>query len=471
MAENNRGKLSNTTLIGYSVAGMADAGLYNFVFMYFLFFLTNIAGVKPAFAGTIVLVATLCDIFITPIVSQLSDNSRSKFGRRRIFILAAAIPLFIILLLMFSVFDMSGSVKNLYYMAITITFWICFGVFVVPYYALAPELTDDQEERTKLRIPFLVFNSLGNLLGMSAPMAIIAFFLSKGFSDSKAWFTLVLILGAVFATSLVITFFTTKGKELPIEKLPQNTEKTNVFKVYGRVIALKPSKWLIAISALYTIAYGIILSDMVYVVFYHLRGTEDNISVASLAMVLALIILGPVICSIAMKYERNRVLAFCMFFSAVLMIIFRFIGIDSFTLLIVYLLIFVVANAAYWGLVQAMFYDLAEVYEYKYNKRQEGAVVGVNIITLKVFTAVSVQIMGVLLQIGGYNAEAETQTASAKEMIMNAFTIIPAALLIITGLFALLHPITRNKYSQLIDVLDAKRKGEEHSTEGLEKIL
>ena len=139
-----RRRLKTGTAIGYSIAGIADAGLYNFVFMFFLYFLTNVAGVRPAFAGTIVLVATLCDIFITPIVSQISDNSRSRFGRRRIFILVAAVPMFVAALLMFSVFDMSDAAKNIYYIVITIIFWITFGVFVVPYYALAAELTDVQ---------------------------------------------------------------------------------------------------------------------------------------------------------------------------------------------------------------------------------------------------------------------------------------------------------------------------------------
>lgn len=466
-----RRRLKTGTAIGYSIAGIADAGLYNFVFMFFLYFLTNVAGVRPAFAGTIVLVATLCDIFITPIVSQISDNSRSRFGRRRIFILVAAVPMFVAALLMFSVFDMSDAAKNIYYIVITIIFWITFGVFVVPYYALAAELTDVQEDRTKLRIPFLIFNSMGNLLGMSAPMTIVAFFVTKGFSDAKAWLLLVLIIGGVSSLSLIITYFTTKGNEIPVETLPSKAENDNLLVVYGRLLKLKPTRYLIPITAIYMVVYGLVISSLTYFVIYNLGMNESDVSIASLLLVLALIVYSPIVCSLAVKFERNKVLAFSMFFAVAAIFIFRLIGITSIPVICVYMVLFAVANAGYWGLVQAMFYDLAEIYEYKYGKRVEGAAVGLNIVVLKVFTALAAQILGILLEMGHYDANLEIQPESATNMIYNTFTVIPAILLILTGIFALLNPVNKKTYPLLLKALDAKRRGEEHSTEGLEKVL
>ncbi len=466
-----RRRLTTGTAVGYSIAGIADAGLYNFVFMFFLYFLTNVAGVQPAFAGTIVLVSTLCDIFITPIVSQISDNSRSRFGRRRIFILVAAVPMFIAALLMFSVFDMSEAAKNIYYIVVTIVFWITFGLFVVPYYALAPELTDVQEERTKLRIPFLIFNSLGNLLGMSAPMTIVGFFITKGYSDAGAWLLLVVIIGGVSSLSLIITYFTTKGNEIPVEVLPSKKENDNILVVYGRLLKLKPTKYLMLITAIYMVVYGMVISSLTYFVIYNLGRSESDVSIASLLLVLALIVLSPVVCSLAVKFERNKVLAFSMFFAAVSSFLFRLAGIDSIPVICVYLVLFGVANAGYWGLVQAMFYDLAEIYEYKYGKRVEGAAVGLNIVVLKVFTALAAQILGIFLELGNYDAGLEIQPQSALNMIYNTFTVIPAALLILAGIFALLNPVNKKNYPLLLKALDSKRKGEEHSTEGLEKVL
>lgn len=466
-----RRTLTTGTAIGYSVAGIADAGLYNFVFMYFLFFLTNVAHIKPAFAGTIILVATLCDIIITPFVSQLSDNRRAGTGRRRVFILAAAIPIFIAVILMFSVFDMGEAFKNVYYMAVTIVFWITFGVFVVPYYALAPELTDVQEERTKLRIPFLVFNGMGNLLGMAAPMAIIGYFMTKGFSDSKAWLIFIIVLAGISSASLLITYFSTKGKEIPIEALPVREDSENVFIVYSRILRLKPTKYLISITAIYMIVYCMVISSLTYFVIYNLRKSESDISVVTLLMVVTLMFLAPVICSIAVKFERNKVLAYILIAVAAIMVLFRFAGITSVSLVVMYLIIFGAANAAYWGLVQAMFYDLAEVYEYKYGKRVEGAVVGLNIIGIKVFSAVAVQILGLLLQLGNYDASLVIQTDTALSMIYRTFTVIPACLLLAAGILSMLNPVNKVTYELLIDALDSKRRNEEHSLDGLKRIV
>jgi len=60
--------------------------------MYLLFFLTNIIGVNPALAGTMLLFPKLWDVILDPIVGMISDVTRSRFGRRRVYLLYGAVP-------------------------------------------------------------------------------------------------------------------------------------------------------------------------------------------------------------------------------------------------------------------------------------------------------------------------------------------------------------------------------------------
>ncbi|MDR1796657.1 MAG: MFS transporter [Clostridiales Family XIII bacterium] len=469
--EKDRLPLTTKAAVGYSAASFTDAGLYNFIFMFLLYFLTDYARIGPAFAGTIILVATLCDIIITPVVSQISDNSRAK-SRRRSFIKIAAIPIFIVFVLLFTTFDMGEGAKNAYYMILTVLFWIVFGTFVVPYYALAPELTDVQEERTKLRMPVVLFQAGGNIMGMVAPMAVMTWLVASGVSANMSWTVYAIIFGGMSAVALFVTYFTTKGREIEGDRLQRDGKPENVFLVYGRMCALKPARTMLSITAIYNLAYGFILSGMTYFILYNVvNGKESDVSIVTAVMTVILFVFTPVICSIAVKKERSFVLGACLFISAAAMLILFAIGIHTLPTLIVCMVLFEIANVAYWSIVQAMFYDLTEVYEYKYGKRMEGAACGINIVIMKVFMAISLQIFGIILEAGGYDPAAAAQTDAALKMIGICFIVIPAIMFVITGVVSLRVPITTKNYPLLLRALEAKRAGQEHSTEGLEKVL
>lgn len=78
--------------LGYSIGAFGDSVGFNIFYFFFLFFLTDIAGIPPAIAGTITLIAVAWDAITDPIIGYLSDNLKSKSGRRRPFMITSAIP-------------------------------------------------------------------------------------------------------------------------------------------------------------------------------------------------------------------------------------------------------------------------------------------------------------------------------------------------------------------------------------------
>ena len=83
-------KLSFTTKLGYGIGQGGDSAGYNLYYTYFLFFLTDVAMVSPAFAGVISLIAITWDAVTDPFVGYISDNTKSKYGRRRPFMIGSA---------------------------------------------------------------------------------------------------------------------------------------------------------------------------------------------------------------------------------------------------------------------------------------------------------------------------------------------------------------------------------------------
>ncbi len=129
-----------------------------------LFYLTVICGLSGASAGLALGVALVVDSFVDPLVGSLSDNSRSRHGRRHPYMLAAAIPIAVGFALLFSIpVGMTGAGLFAYVLAMLLVVRIGLSFFQVPYIALGAELSDDYAERSTIvgaRVLFTVVASV-----------------------------------------------------------------------------------------------------------------------------------------------------------------------------------------------------------------------------------------------------------------------------------------------------------------------
>ena len=81
------------TKLSYGVGEAASEVPNSLLSFFLLFFLTNVAGLPPAWAGSVLLVSRIWDAVSDPVVGWLSDRTRSRWGRRYPWMVAAAIPM------------------------------------------------------------------------------------------------------------------------------------------------------------------------------------------------------------------------------------------------------------------------------------------------------------------------------------------------------------------------------------------
>ena len=90
---NKTNKLSNKTIFGYAFGSLADAASYNFIVMYMLYFLTAIIGLSAGKAGIIISISTIASAVYGLCIGPMSDNTRSRYGRRRPYLVMGAVLL------------------------------------------------------------------------------------------------------------------------------------------------------------------------------------------------------------------------------------------------------------------------------------------------------------------------------------------------------------------------------------------
>jgi GPH family glycoside/pentoside/hexuronide:cation symporter len=101
--------------------------------------------------GVAALVGRFVDALADPFVGNASDRSRSRFGRRRAFMIYGIVPLVVIPALIFWPPGAPGSRANFYWLAALMSlFYVFFTIYVAPYLALIPELAAGHTERVRL---------------------------------------------------------------------------------------------------------------------------------------------------------------------------------------------------------------------------------------------------------------------------------------------------------------------------------
>lgn len=469
---NETKKLSNKTIFGYGFGAMADAASYNFYVMYALYFLTTIAGLSAGKAGLVISVATVISAIAGVALGPISDNTRGRFGRRRPYLLVGGVILFFGLMLFFKPMEFSDGGKFAYYMAMFIIINVGYAVFLIPYNALGAELTNDYDERTKLRTPATFMNCVGNIIGISLPLTAVAAFTKAGTSEGNAWNYFAMIVGAACLVAILITWGTTKGKELPEEMLEAAEEREmNPLRTFWNILRLKPFKWVIGILVLFGIGYIAFQSGLVYYVLFYAGLTEAQMSTAMFIYIFIGMGWTVVISLLATKINKKKGMALCFLASAAGMAVMYFVGVHSFGMLVLLLGIFGAGNGAYWLLIYPIIYDLAEVYEYKYGKRKEGALMSMYGCIFTLSTALGTQVLTIMLTLVGYDPQLPVQSADTVNGIANIVLGVPIVVFVLGALCSLAYPLSKKTFEKLMEQLQAKRAGEEADESELERII
>lgn len=154
-------------LIAYGLGGFVPIALFNSVGMLSGLILNVALGVSAVLVGVAQMVPRFCDAITDPIMGHLSDRTRTRWGRRRPYILIGGFLIAISFVVMWSVpreWDQTGQFW--YFLLTSLVFYTAVTVFEIPHGALGMEMTADYHERTRL---FSAKSFVGNLGAMITP--------------------------------------------------------------------------------------------------------------------------------------------------------------------------------------------------------------------------------------------------------------------------------------------------------------
>lgn len=470
--------------IAYGLNDVLGAGSMAVISGWLIFFYTTFCGLSAVQAASIFAIARILDAVASPLIGHISDNLNKtrlgrRFGRRRIFLLAA-IPL----LPSFAFMWVSGQ-HYWYYLLTFVFFELVYASVLIPYETLAAEMTDDYAKKAKFAGARILVGQISAIFAGILPNWIVNYVGGKENADT--FLVMGIIFSLAFMLVVTITYLFTWERPPTSETEDINQPKTSALTSLKSVFLNLTSTLRIRAFRLHLGMYlgGYISQDIfnaafTYFIVFALGGSvaiaSSLIANTYIAQLVAVALAIVLVIRIGPSYTYR--LAAFFYIVGILALLGLFLIFPSFPPL--YLLIGAVVLA---GLGRgALNYIPWNVYNYIADvdqivtaKRREGSFAGVMTFIRKAAQAVAVMFVGIVIEWGGFISGSETQSTDAIHTIISVMVIGPIALLLFGFFVASRFKLNKHTHELLMKEIDHLKQGattasSEHSRHVVEDL-
>lgn len=459
--------------VGAIASGVKDNGFSFFL----LIFYSQVAGLDARLVGIAMTIALMFDAICDPVVGYWSDNLRSKWGRRHPFMYACALPVAAIYYLIWAP-PVGWSQEALFWYLLTLTVSIrtLITLFETPYAALAPELTEDYDQRSALLSYRYYFgwtggNAMSVLMFVGLFPAFVTATIANGQFNRDAYALYGIIASVIIFVTIMIAAIGTHSR-IPYLKPPPPKREMNLARVYKEIAETLANRSFFAlfIAGLFGgVAAGLSSALAFYIVTYFWGFTPLQIGILTLGVFLSAVIgalMAPVVTRTIGKKRGAMIIGLVAFLGSPLPIVLRLIGVlpDEPTSFVFWFIF--VAGTIDVGLIicfqilaSSMMADLVEQAELRTGRRSEGLFVAAITFIGKVVTGLGVLVAGYILSTAGIQAGADPSQVSDDAIARLGLYYVPAITLLWMAMMAAVstYRITRHDHEENLRRLAEQR--------------
>lgn len=462
--EKQVGLLSLKEKLSYGFGDLASVLYWQTFMLYFTFFYTDVFLIPAATAATLFLVSRIFDGVNDTIMGMIADRTKTKWGKFRPYLLWFCIPFALTGVLVFTVPDFSLNGKIIWAYITFNLIMILYTIINIPYTALLGVISPNSAERTSVSSIKFIF-AFGAGIIVSATLLPMVQSLGGG-NDAAGWQRSFMVYGAAAVVFFLIAF---KGTKERVQ--PPKTQKSSVKQDLKELFSNKP--WLILLATTITFILFVAVRGSVTVHYFkYIIGTQTlnlpffgkdtydfNILTSAYNTVGQISsLLGVVAVSfLAKKFGKKR-----MFIAFFIIAIFSTAIVNFLTANELGLIFFFQITGSFTGgplsvLLWAMYADTADYAEWKNGRRSTGLVFSASTMSQKIGWAVGAYIALTLMAQVGFKPN-EAQTTDSVDGLVQLFTIIPAAIGILSIIIILIYPLHDKRVNEIETELIERRR-------------
>lgn len=350
--------------------------------------------------GFALLIGRTLDGIADPVIASLSDNNRSRLGRRKLFLVIGGLPLAISALMVFCPPDLTGtSLLNGFWLGLLMAlFYLSFTAYVNPYLALLPELGHNNVLRINLSTMIAFFGLIGMVL-ITVLFPLLAGSMQDAGIDLRTAYRYSVSIFAVI--SLILLYTATLGFDEKVHCLPARTMRMGTWQSLRHTFGVKPFRIFLGGEILLQFAMNLVTLGLIYYAVVLFQRDERFMIVLAGLTIGGALLCFPLVNVIAKKVGKKKVittgvLSLALSGLVIFLLSFNITGIYFY----ISLAMFVLAGfplAVLTILINPTIADLARADYHKTGERREAMFFGARAIPLKLTIAMAGVVFAYLL--------------------------------------------------------------------------
>lgn len=424
--------------------------------------------------GILFFLPRVFDAFTDPIMGYISDNTRSKWGRRRHYVFLGAILMGISFVVMWQLYRENGITYNfIFFLLWSFIFYLGLTLFSVPYVAMGYEMSDDFHERTSI---MAVAQWIGQWAWVIAPWFWVIMYDPTWFPNADtATRTLAIWVGVSCMILAMIPAIFIKSKSTindtslkPLNIKTIGGSLVDILVSFKEAFVIKPFKKLCIATFLIFNAFNTVAGFTFFIVVYYLfngdaaaAGVWPTLFGCCGALATTFVVI-PIVAWISKKMEKKTAFLICQGISIFGYILLWFLFVPGKPYMFLFALpFFSFGIGSLFTLMMSMTADVCDMDELTSGKRREGIFGAIYWWMVKFGFAIAGLLTGVIMSLVGFNAGAETQADGAITGLRIFFSGIPILGTLIAMWVMKSYDLTEVKANEIKAELAARKAQQE----------
>ncbi|ADG39690.1 MULTISPECIES: glycoside-pentoside-hexuronide (GPH):cation symporter [Leuconostoc] len=459
--------------ISYALGAFGHDTYYVALSTYFIIFVTSsmFDGVKNAsrligLVTSLVVGIRLIEIFFDPIIGSIIDNTRTKYGKFKPWLVIGGLVSAVMIVIMFTNFGgLAEHNEMLFIIVFTVAFIILDSFYSfkdIAYWSMIPALSNDSAERGKLGTVARIGSSLGanGTTMIVVPLTTFFTYLVTGNQKQGAsgWFWFAVIVGVVSGGTALITAWGTKESESIIRQKSPKVKTSDVFKAITKNDQLM---WLALSYIAYAIAY-VVTTAVLYLYYKFILGQPQDFWLVGLIATITGLTAVPLFPALVKKITRRFVYIGSIGIQIVGYVLFMFGGHSAIIVTMATILFYLPYQLVFLSALMTIT-DAVEYGQLKNGVRNEAVTLSIRPLLDKIAGALSNGLVGLIAVVAGMSGSATAKDITTKGITtFNLFAfVVPGILMLLAALiFASKVKLTEKMHADIVTKLKIKLESE-----------
>ncbi len=424
-------KLSNFSKLSFGIGALGKDLCYAIISYFLMIYFTDTVGLTPLFVGNLFLVARVWDAFNDPMMGFVVDNTRTKWGKFRPWILIGTVLNAIVLVFMFTKpSGLEGTSMYVYFSVVYILWGMTYTVMDIPYWSMLPSLSSTKKERDSMSVIPRIFASTAWLLMGAFALKLVSVL---GNGDSATGYSaLAKIIAVIFVVTSIITVVFVKDRSCQDMETGEKAQKLTIKDALHVITGNDQLKVFIGVVLCYNLVVQLAGGIAIYY-FKYVTGNEGLYPIFTTAAQfaeIAALFLFPILSKFFTKKQVFAIASFSPAIGLAGVVLCGFIAPQNVAIVAISGIFYKLGSGLTLGATTVMLADVIDYGQVKLGSRNESIIASFQTLLVKTASAVSAWLIGVGLTIVGYVANAE-QTASTIMGMRILMGVVPSVITIL----------------------------------------